>query len=78
MSATEDVDTILCEQQLPFELTRLTSCSHPSDEARVASMLSGLLAGQHNHEAICPLMVQRRLVVPLHHEWISDRSFATG
>lgn len=64
MPATKDIDTILSSQDLPMELVRLASSHHQSDEPRVASMLSGMVAARHQDEVICPLMLRRNLIVP--------------
>lgn len=67
MTAARSIDTLLPSQDLPVELLRLTSSVHPSEEPRVASMLSGLVAArQQDDEVICPLMLQRNLVIPAH------------
>ncbi len=49
-----------------MELLRLTSSIHASDEPRVASMLSGLVAARQQDEVICPLMLRRNLLIPAH------------
>jgi hypothetical protein len=66
MPATKEIDTILASQGLPMELLRLASSHHAGDEPRVASMVSGIMAARHQDEVICPLMLQRNLVVPAH------------
>ncbi|HEX2553753.1 MAG TPA: hypothetical protein VHL98_08630 [Microvirga sp.] len=66
MTAAQEIDTILPNQDPPMELLRLTSSLHPSDEPRIASMLSGLVAARHEDEVICPLMMRRNLVIPAH------------
>lgn len=67
MTAARSIDTLLPSQDLPVELLRLTSSVHPSEEPRVASMLSGLVAArQQDDEVICPLMLRRNLVIPAH------------
>jgi hypothetical protein len=64
MSATNDLDTLLCGQDLPCELTRSFNTIHAGDELQIASMLSGVVSARQNDDVICPLMLQRRLVVP--------------
>jgi len=66
MTAIQDLDTLLSSQDLPMELLRLTSSMHPSEEPRVASMLSGMIAARQQDEVICPLMLRRNLVIPAH------------
>ena len=66
MRATKDIDTILSSQDLPLEFLRVASSHHPG-EVRVACMVSGMVAARNEDEVICPLMVQRDLVVPAHH-----------
>ncbi len=66
MAAIQEIDTILSNQDLPMELLRLTSSIHPSEEPRVASMLSGMIAAPQQDEVICPLMLRRNLVIPAH------------
>ncbi len=66
MTATLETDSILPSQDRPMELLRLTSSIHPSEELRVASMLSGLVAARQQDEVICPLMLRRNLVIPAH------------
>jgi len=66
MPATKDIDTILSSQDLPMELVRLASSHHASEEPRVASMVSCMVAARYQDEVICPLMLQRNLIVPAH------------
>ena len=67
MRATKEFDTILSSQDLPLEFLRVASSHHPGEEVRVACMVSGVMAARNEDEVICPLMVQRDLVVPAHH-----------
>jgi len=78
MSATNDLGTLFCEQDLPVEFMRLVTTSHTSDDPQVATMLSGLVVTGHHDEVIGPLMVQRRLVVPSHYELLSPSASRTG
>jgi hypothetical protein len=68
MSATDDLGTLFCTQDLPTELLKLVTTTHASDDPQVASMLSGLVTARQRDDVICPLMVQRRLVVPSHYD----------
>jgi len=78
MSATTDLGTLFCGQDLPMEFMRLVTTGHTSDDPQVATMLSGLVVTGHQDEVICPLMVQRRLVVPSHYEMLSPTASRTG
>jgi hypothetical protein len=78
MSATNDLGTIICGQDLPVELVRLPTTAHPGEEPRVASMLSGLVTARQQDEVICPLMVQRRLVIPSRYESLSPNASRIG
>ncbi|MGO4704589.1 hypothetical protein AB4072_02275 [Microvirga sp. 2MCAF38] len=64
MITTSDIETILAVQDLPPELLRSLSSAHASDEPRVASMVSGMMVEQQEDQVICPLLLQRHLVVP--------------
>lgn len=66
MTATKEFDTLLASQGLPMELLRLPTSSHRGEEPRVASLLSGMIAARQPDEVICPLMLQRNLVIPAH------------
>lgn len=66
MSTTSENETILALQDLPPEFLRSLSSAHPSDDPRVASMLSGMVVERQQDEVICPLLLQRHLVVPGH------------
>jgi hypothetical protein len=78
MSATDDLGTLFCAQDLPVELLRLVTTTHTSDDPNVASMLSGLVTARQHDEVICPLMVQRRLVVPSHYDSLSPTASRIG
>lgn len=65
MASTKDVDTVLCSQDLPLEF-RHQSSAHMGEERKVASRLSGVIAGRQLDEVICPYMLRRNLVVPRH------------
>ena len=66
MSAIQDVETIVPMQDLPAELVRPVSSHHEGDEPKVASMLSGMVVARDADDVICPLMLQRNLLVPAH------------
>lgn len=64
MTATNELDAALCQEELPDEFSRLTSSSSPREKPNVASMLSGVVSACHPlDEVTCPLMLRRRLVV---------------
>lgn len=65
MASTKDVDTLLCSQDLPLEF-RHQSSAHMSEERKVASRLSGVIAARQPDEVICPYLLRRNLVVPRH------------
>lgn len=65
MASTKDVDTVLCSQALPLEF-RHQSSVHMGEERKVASRVSGVVAGRQADEVICPYMLRRNLVVPHH------------
>jgi hypothetical protein len=64
MTATNELDAVLCQEELPDEFSRLTSSSPYRDKPSVASMLSGIISVCHQDEVTCPLMLRRHLVVP--------------
>ena len=64
MTATNELDAVLCQEELPDEFSRLTSSSSARDKSSVASMLSGIILVCHQDEVTCPLMLRRHLVVP--------------
>ncbi len=64
MTATNELDAVLCQEELPDEFSRLTSSSPYRDKSSVASMLSGLIPVCHQDDVTCPLMLRRHLVVP--------------
>jgi hypothetical protein len=65
MTATNELDAILCREELPDEFCRLASSSPPGEKPFVAFMLSGLVAaGEQQDDAVCPLMLRRHLVIP--------------
>lgn len=64
MTATNELDAVLCQEELPDEFSRLTSSSPPRDKTSVASMLSGIIPVCSQDEVTCPLMVRRHLLVP--------------
>jgi hypothetical protein len=64
MTATNELDAVLCQEELPDEFSRLASSSPYRDKPSVASMLSGLIPVCHQDDVTCPLMLRRHLVVP--------------
>jgi len=78
MSATDDLGTIVSGLDLPVELLRLSTSSHPSQEPKIAQMLSGMVTARQQDEVICPLMVQRRLVIPSNYEALNPYGSGTG
>ena len=64
MTATNELDAVLCHEELPDEFSRLASSSPARDRPSVASMLSGIIPDCHDDEVTCPLMVRRHLLVP--------------
>jgi len=64
MTATNELDAVLCQEELADEFSRLTSSSPYRDKPSVASMLSGLVPVCHQDDVTCPLMLRRHLVVP--------------
>ena len=64
MTATNELDAVLCQEELPDEFSRLTSSSPSRDKPSVASMLSGIIPVCYQDEVTCPLMLRRHLIVP--------------
>ena len=64
MTAANELDAVLCQEELPDEFSRLTSSSSSGDKPSVASMLSGVISICHQDDVTCPLMLRRHLVVP--------------
>jgi hypothetical protein len=64
MTAANELDAVLCQEELPDEFSRLTSSSPSRDKPSVASMLSGMTSVYHQDDVTCPLMLRRHLVVP--------------
>ncbi|MBB4041483.1 hypothetical protein GGR34_003160 [Microvirga flocculans] len=64
MTATNEMDAVLCQEELPDEFSRLASSSPSGDKLSVASMLSGVVPAGHPDEVTCPLLLRRHLVVP--------------
>ncbi|WP_262270919.1 MULTISPECIES: hypothetical protein [Microvirga] len=64
MTATNELDAVLCQEELPDEFSRLASSSSPRDKPSVASMLSGIIPVSSQDEVTCPLLLRRHLVVP--------------
>lgn len=64
MTATNELDAALCQEELPDEFCRLASSSSPRERPNVAWMLSGIVQDCQQDEVTCPLMLRRHLVVP--------------
>ncbi|SCY00180.1 hypothetical protein [Microvirga guangxiensis] len=64
MTATNELDAALCQEELPDEFARLASSSSPYEKPNVAWLLSGIVSTCHQDEVTCPLMLRRHLVVP--------------
>jgi len=64
MTATNELDAIFCQEELPDEFSRLTSSSSPKDKPSVASMLSGIVPANQQDEVTCPLLLRRHLLIP--------------
>lgn len=64
MTAANELDAILCQEELADEFSRRTSSSPYRDKPSVASMLSGMIPVCHQDDVTCPLMLRRHLVVP--------------
>lgn len=73
MAATNELDAIFCQEELPDMFSRLASSSPPRDRPSVASMLSGIIPVGQQDEVVCPLLLRRHLLVPA---WRND--FAAG
>lgn len=64
MTATNELDAALCQEELPDEFSRLGSSSSPRERPNVAWMVSGIVpAACQQDEVTCPLMLRRHLVV---------------
>lgn len=63
MTATNELDAALCQEELPDEFSRLGSSSSPHEKPNVAWMLSGIVSTCQQDEVTCPLMLRRHLVV---------------
>jgi len=64
MTATNELDAVLCQEELPDEFSRLASSSPSKDKPSVASMLSGVIPMYSQDEVTCPLLLRRHLLVP--------------
>lgn len=64
MTATNELDAVLCQEELPDEFSRLASSSPPRDRPSVATMLSGIVSTGAEDEVMCPLLLRRHLLVP--------------
>ncbi|WP_243375280.1 hypothetical protein [Microvirga solisilvae] len=63
MTATNELDAALCQEELPDEFSRLASSSSPHEKQNMAWMLSGIVSTCQQDEVTCPLMLRRHLVV---------------
>ncbi|MBF9231963.1 hypothetical protein [Microvirga alba] len=73
MTATNELDAILSQEELPDEFCRLASSAASRDKPSVASMLSGIVPTSEQDEVMCPLLLRRHLIIPA---W--RHSFAAG
>ena len=64
MTATNELDAVLCQEELPDEFSRIGSSASPRDKPSVASMLSGIVPACSEDEVTCPLLLRRHLLVP--------------
>ena len=64
MTATNELDAVLCQEELPDEFSRLASSSPARDKPSMASMLSGIISMCSQDEVTCPLLLKRHLLVP--------------
>lgn len=64
MTAANEIDAFLCQEELPDEFSRLASSSPPSDYTSSLSLFSGLVPTRDEDGVMCPLMLRRHLVVP--------------
>ena len=63
MASPRDIETVLWSEDLPFELRRPSS-AHRGEASKVATRLSGVIAGRQQDEVICPYLLRRNLVIP--------------
>lgn len=63
MTATNELDAALCQEELPDEFSRLSSSSSPRDRHDAAFVLSGIVATCQQDDVTCPLLLRRHLVV---------------
>jgi len=73
MTATNELDAVLCQEDLPDEFCRLASSSPPREKPYVASMLSGIVPASEQDSVMCPLLLRRHLIIPA---W--ENGFAAG
>lgn len=64
MSATNELDAVLCHESVPDEFSRLASSAPPEDKPLAAFVVSGIVPGRQQDGVMCPLMLRRRLIVP--------------
>ena len=64
MAAIHESDMLCLCRDCPLELQRLGSSAYPTDGINISSRLSGVIAMRSSDDVICPLMVDRHLVMP--------------
>lgn len=64
MTATNELDAVFCQEELPDEFSRLASSSPHSDKFSVAFILSGIVQADQQDEVTCPLLLRRHLLIP--------------
>ena len=74
MTATNELDAILSQEDMPDEFSRLASSSPPGNYYSGASLVSGLVPNRQEDGVMCPLMLRRRLIVPVFHDGASRRT----
>jgi hypothetical protein len=64
VTATNEIDACLCQEDLPDEFSRLAASSPSSDFTLSVVVYSGLVPTRDEDGVMCPLMLRRHLVVP--------------
>jgi hypothetical protein len=54
MTATNELDAALCQEELPDEFSRLSSSSSPYDRHNAAFVLSGIVTACQQDDVTCP------------------------
>ena len=62
MTLAREIESGLSAQDLPPELRRLSS-AHQSEEPKIDSVLTGVIADAQDDEVICPYLLRRNLIV---------------